>query len=65
MATHDPFKEINMQLQSIDGDIKDLRDSAIRVLEITSKLAQLDPTDKTAQEALEMARKQLSRVNKL
>ena len=65
MSTRDPFKEINMQLQSIDSDIKDLRDSAIRVLEITSKLVQLDPTDKTSQEALEMARKQLSRVNKL
>jgi hypothetical protein len=61
MSTHDPFKEINMQLQSIDSDIKDLRDSAIRVLEITSKLVQLDPTDKTAQDALDLAKKQLSR----
>jgi hypothetical protein len=61
MSTRDPFKEINMQLQSIDSDIKDLRDSAIRVLEITSKLVQLDPTDKTAQDALDLAKKQLSR----
>lgn len=48
-------------LQSIDLDIRDLKDSAIRVHELASKLVQLDPNDKTAQEALELAKKMISR----
>ena len=56
-----PYKEIETMIQSIDTDIKDLKDSALRVHELASKLVQLDPTDKTAQEALELAKKMLSR----
>jgi hypothetical protein len=48
-------------LQEIDHDIKDLKDSALRVHELASKLVQLDPTDKAAQEALVLAKKMLSR----
>ena len=48
-------------LQEIDTDIKDLKDSALRVHELASKLVQLDPTDKTAKEALVLAKQMLSR----
>ena len=48
-------------LQEIDHDIKDLKDCALRVHELASKLVQLDPTDKTAQDALELAKQMLSR----
>ena len=48
-------------LQEINRDIKDLKDSALRVHELASKLVHLDPTDKTAQEALVLAKQMLSR----
>jgi hypothetical protein len=56
-----PFKELEVMFQEIDHDIKDLKDSALRVHELASKLVQLDPTDKTAQEALVLAKQMLSR----
>jgi hypothetical protein len=56
-----PFQELETMLQEIDHDIKDLKDCALRVHELASKLVQLDPTDKTAQDALELAKQMLSR----
>ena len=56
-----PFKDLETRLQEIDHDIKDLKDSALRVHELASKLVQLDPTDKTAKEALVLAKQMLSR----
>lgn len=62
MSNHNnPFEEFNMLIHSIEQDKKELKESAVRCVELASKLLQVDPDDESAQESLELAKRMLTR----
>lgn len=60
-TNNEPFEEFNLLIQSISQDKQDLKESAVRSLEIASKLLQVDPNDTTARDAVELAKRMINR----